>query len=166
MRRESSCVTRSCMGLGPYDGDDFHEDDEGNTHGNGWAQEHLRCREASTPNRAGHAGSRSRVKQATLSRSGKPSDAWASRPIRQPVQAGHAALMGTQAMLISWIIYNARSRLPFPLALPSRQEQRASPFPPAPASPGLMDATASPPADAWRPRRTVHALFATITFPS
>ena len=28
MRRESSCVTRSCMGLGPYDGDDFHEDDE------------------------------------------------------------------------------------------------------------------------------------------
>ena len=34
------------------------------------------------------------------------------------VQAGHAALMGPQAMLISWIIYNARSRPPFPLAPP------------------------------------------------
>ena len=35
------------------------------------------------------------------------------------VQSGHAALMGPQAMLISWIILNASSRLPVPLALPS-----------------------------------------------
>ena len=33
----------------------------------------------------------------------------------KPVQADHAALMGPQAVLISWMFLNARSRLPVPL---------------------------------------------------